>query len=84
MAAGAAFRYSHLFVIFLSNVLAIFLQALSVKLGSVTGVDLAENCKRNFPRWLNLMLYFLAECAIIATDIAEVGHQIGRDESGIR
>ncbi|KAF3935666.1 hypothetical protein ABW19_dt0206617 [Dactylella cylindrospora] len=72
VAAGAAFRFSHLFVILLANVLAIFLQALCVKLGSVTGVDLAENCKRNFPRWLCYILYFFAEAAIIATDMAEV------------
>ncbi|KAF3926551.1 hypothetical protein AA313_de0201938 [Arthrobotrys entomopaga] len=72
VAAGAAFKYSHLFVILLANVLAIFLQSLCVKLGSVTGVDLAENCKRNFPRWLCWILYIFAEAAIIATDIAEV------------
>ncbi|KAK6544619.1 hypothetical protein TWF694_001308 [Orbilia ellipsospora] len=72
VAAGAAFKYSHLFVILLANVLAIFLQSLCVKLGSVTGVDLAENCKRNFPRWLCWVLYIFAEGAIIATDIAEV------------
>ncbi|KAJ6259312.1 hypothetical protein Dda_6212 [Drechslerella dactyloides] len=72
VAAGAAFRFSHLFVILLANVLAIFLQSLCVKLGSVTGMDLAENCKHNFPRWLNYILYFFAESAIIATDMAEV------------
>ncbi|KAF3936075.1 hypothetical protein ABW20_dc0105113 [Dactylellina cionopaga] len=72
VAAGAAFKYSHLFVILLANVLAIFLQSLCVKLGSVTGVDLAENCKRNFPKWLCWALYFFAEAAIIATDMAEV------------
>ncbi|EWC45399.1 hypothetical protein DRE_00798 [Drechslerella stenobrocha 248] len=72
VAAGAAFKFSHLFVILLANVLAIFLQALCVKLGSVTGIDLAENCKRNFPRWLCWSLYFFAEAAIIATDMAEV------------
>ncbi|KAK6332355.1 hypothetical protein TWF696_003073 [Orbilia brochopaga] len=72
VAAGAAFRFSHLFVILLANVLAIFLQSLCVKLGSVTGIDLAENCKRNFPKWLCWSLYFFAEAAIIATDMAEV------------
>lgn len=56
----------------LSNVFAIFLQALCVKLGTVTGMDLAQNCKFHLPKWLNYILYFLAECAIIATDIAEV------------
>lgn len=57
---------------FLANVFAIFLQSLCVKLGSVTGVDLATNCKRHLPRWLNISIYLLAEAAIIATDLAEV------------
>ncbi|KAK5281640.1 NRAMP-like transporter smf-3 [Exophiala xenobiotica] len=70
--AGAATRYRHLFVILLSNLFAIFLQSLCIKLGSVTGLDLAENCRKHLPRWLTLILYLLAESAIIATDIAEV------------
>jgi metal iron transporter len=48
------------------------LQSLCIKLGSVTGLDLAENCRKHLPRWLTLILYLLAESAIIATDIAEV------------
>jgi len=70
--AGASTRYRHLFIILLSNLFAIFLQSLCIKLGSVTGLDLAENCRKHLPRWLTLILYFLAESAIIATDIAEV------------
>ncbi len=70
--AGASTRYRHLFIILLSNLFAIFLQSLCIKLGSVTGLDLAENCRKHLPRWLNLILYLLAESAIIATDIAEV------------
>ncbi|KAK5167255.1 hypothetical protein LTR04_000068 [Oleoguttula sp. CCFEE 6159] len=72
VAAGATYRYKLLFMVLLSNVLAIFLQSLCVRLGSVTGLNLAENCKAHLPGWLNLVLYFFAECAIIATDIAEV------------
>lgn len=44
-----------------------------MKLGTVTGMNLAENCRAHLPRWLNISLYILAESAIIATDIAEVG-----------
>jgi metal iron transporter len=73
VSAGASYRFKLLFVILMSNVFAIFLQALCVKLGTVTGLDLAEHCKQNLPAWLNIVLYLFAEAAIIATDIAEVG-----------
>ena len=63
-------------MVLVSNVIAIFLQSLCIKLGSVTGLNLAENIKAHCPRWLNYVLYFFAEAAIIATDIAEVGHQL--------
>jgi metal iron transporter len=72
--AGASTRYRHLFIILMSNLFAIFLQSLCIKLGSVTGLNLAENCRKHLPRWLNYILYFFAESAIIATDIAEVSH----------
>lgn len=70
--AGAATRYRHLFIILMSNLFAIFLQSLCIKLGSVTGLNLAENCRKHLPRWLTIILYLFAEAAIIATDIAEV------------
>lgn len=72
VAAGSAYQYKLLFSIFLSNCLAIFLQILSAKLGAVTGLDLAANCRENLPPKLNLFIYILAEIAIIATDLAEV------------
>jgi metal iron transporter len=72
VAAGATYRFRLLFMVLLSNIIAIFLQSLCTKLGTVTGMNLAENCKANFPPWLNYTLYFFAESAIIATDIAEV------------
>lgn len=56
----------------LSNLFAILLQSLAIKLGTVTGLDLASACRAFLPRWLNYLLYALAEIAIIATDIAEV------------
>ncbi|KAK4194300.1 natural resistance-associated macrophage protein-domain-containing protein [Triangularia verruculosa] len=72
VAAGANTKFSLLFIVLLSNLFAIFLQSLSIKLGSVTGLNLAENCKAHLPKWLTILLYILAEAAIIATDIAEV------------
>ncbi|KAJ8114554.1 hypothetical protein OPT61_g3596 [Boeremia exigua] len=72
VAAGASFQFKLLFIVLMSNIFAIFLQALCIKLGSVTGMNLAENCKAHLPPWLNYTLYFFAESAIIATDIAEV------------
>ena len=70
--AGAATKFSLLFIVLMSNLFAIFLQSLCIKLGNVTGVDLAVNCRKHLPRWMTISLYILAEAAIIATDIAEV------------
>lgn len=72
VAAGSAYQYKLLFSILLLNCLAIFLQILSAKLGAVTGLDLAANCRENLPHRLNIFIYVLAEIAIIATDLAEV------------
>ncbi|KAI9717175.1 MAG: hypothetical protein M1812_004923 [Candelaria pacifica] len=72
VAAGASYKFRLLFIVLLSNLFAIFLQSLCVKLGTVTGLNLAEHCRVHLPRWLNIALYLLAESAIIATDIAEV------------
>lgn len=70
--AGARNRFSLLFVVLLSNIIAIFLQSLCIKLGTVTGLDLSRACRKYLPPWLNYILYFFAEVAIIATDVAEV------------
>lgn len=70
--AGAGNQYSLLFIVLLANIIAVFLQSLCIKLGSVTGHDLARCCRDYCPRWLNLSMWVLAECAIIATDVAEV------------
>lgn len=72
IAAGASYRFRLLFIVLLSNLFAIFLQSLCIKLGTVTGLDLAQACRAFLPRWLNYILYAMAEIAIIATDIAEV------------
>ncbi|MCJ1478691.1 hypothetical protein MMC13_007372 [Lambiella insularis] len=70
--AGADFAYKLLFVILLSNLIAIFLQALAVKLGCVTGMDLAQMNRAHLPKWANWVLYIIAEAAIICTDIGQV------------
>lgn len=72
VAAGADFKYSLLFIVLVSNLFAIFLQSLCVKLGTVTGLNLAENCRQHLPKWLVVILYIFSEAAIVATDIAEV------------
>ncbi|KAJ0343179.1 hypothetical protein COL154_011386 [Colletotrichum chrysophilum] len=78
VAAGATYRFRLLFIVLLANLFAIFLQSLCIKLGTVTGLNLAEACRAFLPRWLNYALYIFAEVAIIATDIAEViGFAVG-------
>ncbi|GKT62981.1 manganese transporter pdt1 [Colletotrichum tofieldiae] len=78
VAAGATYRFRLLFIVLLANLFAIFLQSLCTKLGTVTGLNLAEACRAFLPRWMNYVLYVFAEVAIIATDIAEViGFAIG-------
>lgn len=72
VSAGASNQFSLLCIILLSNFIAIFLQCLCIKLGSVTGLDLSRACRVHLPRWVNITLYVFAECAIIATDVAEV------------
>lgn len=83
VAAGAEFRYALLFIVLLSNLFAIFLQSLCIKLGTVTGLNLAENCREHLPRWLVIILYIFSESAIVATDIAEV-RSIVEDNLGDR
>jgi manganese transport protein len=72
LAGGSAFGYTLLSVILLSNVMAILLQALSAKLGIVTGRDLAQACRDHYPRPVAIALWFLCEVAIVACDLAEV------------
>lgn len=76
VAAGAQYRYALLFIVLVSNLFAIFLQSLCIKLGTVTGLNLAENCREHFPKWVVIILYVFSEAAIVATDIAEVGYPV--------
>jgi manganese transport protein len=78
LAAGAKFNYSLLFVVMLSNLMAILLQSLAIKLGVVTGRDLAQACRDHFSRPMALFLWIGCEIAIAACDLAEViGSAIG-------
>ena len=72
VSAGAATQFKLLFIVLMSNIFAIILQSLAIRLGTVTGLNLAQHCRAHLPPWLNILLYFLGEAAIIATDIAEV------------
>ncbi|KAJ6066165.1 hypothetical protein N7444_000294 [Penicillium canescens] len=72
IAAGASYSFRLLFIVLLSNLFAIFLQSLAIKLGTISGLNLAEACRAFLPRWLNYILDAFAEAAIIATDVAEV------------
>ena len=78
LAGGSQFGYTLIWVLLMSNIMALLLQSLSVRLGIVRGLDLAQACRESYPKPVNYALYFLAEIAIIATDLAEViGMAIG-------
>ena len=72
LAGGAKFGYSLLSVIMISNLMAILLQHLCVKLGVATGRDLAQACRDHYPRPVVWFLWILCELAIAACDLAEV------------
>jgi manganese transport protein len=72
IAAGSAFEYSLLFVVLVSTLIAMLLQALSVRLGMATGRDLAQACKDSFSLPVVRLLWFSAELGIMATYLAEV------------
>ena len=69
---GARFGYQLLWVLVLSNLMAILLQTLSARLGIVTRRDLAQACRETYPRSISYALWFLCEIAIAACDLAEV------------
>src|SRR3954463_2104559 len=72
LAGGSKYNYSLLSVIMLSNLMAILLQSLALKLGIVSGRDLAQACRDHYSRPVTYMLWVLAEIAIAACDLAEV------------
>lgn len=75
---GARFGYQLLWVLVLSNAMAILLQTLSARLGIVSGRDLAQACRESYPRPISWALWVLCEIAIAACDLAELlGAAIG-------
>ena len=75
---GSKFGYTLIWVLLMSNLMALLLQNLSARLGIVRGRDLAQANRETYPKYVNLALYILAEVAIAACDLAEVlGMAIG-------
>lgn len=78
IAGGSQFGYALLWVLLMSNLMALLLQSLSARLGIVTQRDLAQASRETYSPFINYILYFLAEIAIAACDLAEVlGMAIG-------
>jgi manganese transport protein len=78
IAGGSQFGYALLWVLLMSNLMALLLQSLSARLGIVTQRDLAQASRETYSKFINYILYFLAEIAIAACDLAEVlGMAIG-------
>lgn len=75
---GSTYGYALIWVLLMSNLMALLLQGLSARLGIVRGRDLAQANRETYPRGVNFILYLLAEVAIAACDLAEVlGMAIG-------
>lgn len=76
--AGSRFGYQLLWVIFVSNLIALVVQILSARLGVVTGESYAVNCRQHFPNGVWIALWIAAEIGLIATDVAEfMGAMLG-------
>src|SRR3979411_3221823 len=72
LAGGARFGYQLIWVLLMSNMMAVLLQTLSARLGVVTGRDLAQACRAEYSKPVNILLWLQAEVAIAACDLAEV------------
>jgi manganese transport protein len=72
IAGGSAFGYRLLCVVVVANLMAMFLQRLAAKLGIVTGLDLAQACRRQYRPAARVFLWLLCEVAIVACDLAEL------------
>jgi manganese transport protein len=78
IAGGSAFGYKLVWVLLMSNLMALLLQTLAARLGIVKGWDLAQASRQQYPQWANVSLYIFAEIAIAACDLAEIiGMAIG-------
>ncbi|MCL6593466.1 MAG: Nramp family divalent metal transporter, partial [Alicyclobacillus sp.] len=69
--SGSAYGYNLLWVVLLANLMAMVIQNLAAKLGLATGKSLPELCRDHLPRWLNGVMWAVAELAAMATDVAE-------------
>lgn len=69
---GASYKYTLLFVILISSLIAMQLQQMAGKLGIVTRMDLAQATAHHAPKWLRHILWVIVELALMATDLAEV------------
>lgn len=81
VAAGASYRFKLLFIVLMSNIFAIFLQSLCIKLGTVSGLNLAEACKEFLPKWMNIFLYIMAEAAVSLIVLLINIHSLIKDRS---
>ena len=72
LAAGSRYNYKLIWVLLMSNLMAVLLQSLAARLGIVSRTDLAQANREEYPSFINIPLYILAEIAITATDLAEV------------
>ncbi|GJN18913.1 hypothetical protein PR202_gb06125 [Eleusine coracana subsp. coracana] len=72
MQAGADFKYELLWVVLVGMIFALFIQTLAANLGVKTGRHLAELCREEYPRYINIFLWIIAELAVISDDIPEV------------
>ena len=78
LAGGSKFGYTLIWVLLMSNMMALLLQSMSARLGIVRGRDLAQANRETYPKYINISFYVLAEIAIAATDLAEIlGMAIG-------
>jgi manganese transport protein len=78
IAGGSQFGYKLIWVLLMSNLMALLLQSLSARLGIVRGLDLAQASRNTYHSYINYPLYFLAQIAIVACDLAEIiGMAIG-------
>lgn len=69
---GSRFGYSLIWVLVMSNMIAIVLQTLAARLGLVTGKDLSQQCSNYYPRYISFVLWILAELAIASTDLVRI------------
>jgi manganese transport protein len=78
LAGGSRFGYQLIWILLMSNLIALLLQSLSARLGIVRGLDLAQASRNSYPKWVNIPLFTLAQTAIVACDLAEIiGMAIG-------